>query len=368
MVLKGKTDRTTIAKSAPKVDVRVFVGTPKKTSKNSKSKIFGDDLVNKFRIETTNPGIAKTLKSIGVNDQGLVDKLNIILAYSEPDKAYNCVAQNWSEKDDILSGLLWECDRETIYKKKIVRESELGKKGVTIECNEPCLVAGTDDKCPKCKETGTLYFYIPELLDRGHNALCSLVLGGQFNIIELSDKLVKIQEQFGTIKEVSGIPESYNSVLFTMTRYSDYRLHPIFYGNKMTGKKKSVLTHLVDLNIDQAWLEHYRNIQRITQVQLLGGRPNLRLIQQAVGDDAIEQLPASNNNKYLNPVWQPSKEDGIKLRKLMEDYGWSNNELLKVVKKRYNIEALNDLDQINYKQWQDLLLVIKSPGTKSMYS
>lgn len=370
MVLKDKTDRPTVARRTPKVDVRVYVGTEKKLStKGKNTKIFGHDLVTHFRIATANQAIAKTLKSIGIDNNGLVSELNIILAFSEPEKAFNCVAQNWSEKDDELSGLLWECDREFIYKKKEIRQTRYGKKGVTVDCQEPCLVAGTSDKCPKCGETGTLYFYLPELLDRGHNALCSLVLGGQFNIIELSQKLLNIQQQFGTIKEVQGTPGSYNSVLFTLSRYSDYRKHPIYRNGKTTGKKKDVLTHLVDLNINQQWLTYYRNMQRVMQVQRLGGRPNLKLIRQVVGDDAIAQLPANtNNNQYLNPVWQPSKEHRDELLKLVKQYQWTQPQVLKLIKVRYQFDSLRELDQINYEQWQDLLRAIASPETKSLYN
>lgn len=37
MVLKGKTDRSVLAKYKPKVDVRVYVGTAKKLSANDKN-------------------------------------------------------------------------------------------------------------------------------------------------------------------------------------------------------------------------------------------------------------------------------------------------------------------------------------------
>ena len=289
MVLKGKTDRAKIAENAPKVDLRVYVGTKKKDSKSKPGvKTFGDDLVTHFRLDPVNPSLERAVKKIA-DRNGLVTSLNIIPAFNDPDRFFDCQAQRYSRKGDKLSGLLWQCDRETIYRKKEAVTTKEGIRSRYIECSEPCHLKDDLGKCPAgCQETGTLYFYLPELREYGANALCSLVLSGQFNIVELfSAKILAFYEQLGGF-DAMGMYQTNHSVLFNLTRYTNDRPHPIFQDGKRNGKTKQVPTHLINLNIDPQWYEQYLQIQQLNQVRSLGYRPAPKLIEQCYGEGIID--------------------------------------------------------------------------------
>ena len=373
MVLQGKTDLLTLAKSSPIVDVRVFVGTKKKTNSSGKF-IFGDDLITHFRLESTNPAIASALKKIGVDENNLTPELEIILAYDEPQKAFDCKAQRWSRKEDELSGLLWECDRASIYKKKILVDTPYGKKGRFIDCNEPCPVANTNDKCPQgCAENGTLYFYLPALLDMGYNALCSLVLSGEFNIRELSSRIQAIYNQFGTIKKVTASPGTYNSVLFRLGRYTSDRPHPIIYQGKRTGKTQLKPTHLVSLQIDPNWLAYYQNMQQVMEVQKLGYRPDLKLIRQVYGEGIIEsskeQIASSNNinNQKLIANNFMTRDRIAELQSIWRSHGWTEYALEELLISHFDISDRNALLNINAEVFELLKLSLASEEIKKEF-
>jgi hypothetical protein len=378
VVLYGKTDRTTIAASPPKVDVRVFVGSKKKQGRNG-SLIFGDDLVTHFRVETDNKAIARALSTI-VDKNNLVEELEIILAYTSVEKAFDCKAQRWSRKGDELSGLLWECDRAKIYQKKEVYKTPYGDvRNRFVECNEPCPVSGTQEKCSLgCANTGILYFYLPALLDRGHNALCSLVLSGEFNIRELTQKLYDIESQFGTIKNVTASPSTYNAVLYRLGRYTSDRPHPVIHNGKRTGKTTLKPTHLVSLQIDPNWLTYYQNMQQIMQVQALGYRPNLKLIEQVYGQIAVETpvLPKQTleNTKnllpitsYLLPEWEMTRQLVEELQSLWRSHNWTQTALEELLISYFDISDRRQLMSIDQEQFKQLKLCLASEEIKKEF-
>lgn len=370
MVLYGKTDRTTIAASSPKVDVRVFVGSKKKQNKNG-NLIFGDDLITHFRVETENSAIAHSLKkSTIVDNNNLAEELEIILASKSVEKAFDTKASRWSRKGDTLSGLLWECDRAHIYKKKEEYKTPFGDvRSRYIECSDPCPVAGTNEKCSLgCAETGTLYFYLPALLDMGYNALCSLVLSGEFNIRELTQRLYDIESQFGTIKDVNNSPSTYNAVLYRLGRYTSDRPHPVIHNGNRTGKTKLKPTHLVSLQIDPTWLAYYQNMQQVTQVQALGYRPNLKLIEQVYGEGMVENSryeAASQENllpttSYLLPDWKMDRSKIEELQTLWRSHGWTQSALEEMLFSCFEISDRRQLMSISQEQFEQLKLSLAS--------
>lgn len=371
MVLYGKTDRETVAESAPKVDVRAYVGTKKKPGKSG-NLIFGDDLITHFRLETDNKAIANSLRKLGVDNNGLIEELEIILAYNQVEKAFNSKAQKWSQKGDKLSGLLWECNRREIYKRKEEYETKFGDvRSRFIKCNEPCPVAGTQEKCPLgCGDTGTLYFYMPGLLDFGHNALCSLVLSGEFNIRETTAKLYEIEEQFGTIKDVQGSPSTYNAVLFKLGRYTANRPHPIIHNKKRTGKTKLVPTHLISLQIDHHWLSFYQNMQQMNQVRALGYKPDIKMIQQIYGEVVIEQtsqLPGQQEAIALPPSWKLSRADAQELKNLRIKEGWSEYAYEEMLFDYFQISDRKDILNINQQQFNQIKSNLRSSNFKDAF-
>lgn len=358
MVLKGKTDKITLAEKSPKVDLRVYVGTKKKPSLNNPNTlIFGDDLVTHFRLEPKIKSLERSLKYLA-DDNLLTKSLQIVPAFNDPDKFFDCKAQRYSRKGDKLSGLLWECDRETIYKKKEAVNTPEGVRSRFIEANDPCPLQGQPGTCPSgCKETGTLYFYIPELFRRGHNALCSLVLGGEFNILELSARIQSLYDRLGSF-EAMGMHETNHSVLFNLTRYSAIRPHPVIVNGKRTGKTTDKLTHLVALDIDPAWMEHWQNMQRVYEVKQLGYRPPAKLIQQCYGVDVIEAEIIADNFaptalpqqtvRQIAPTWQMDKIKVEELRTLWQQEGWHESALAELL---YSYFQISDRSQImNFSQ------------------
>lgn len=376
MVLYGKTDKATIKNAPPKVDVRAFVGTKKKVGRTKDGKEYlgyGDDLITHFRLEAQNKAIANSLKRLGVDDKNLIEELEIIAAYSSVEKTFDTKAQRWSRKGDELSGLLWECDRRNIYNKKESYQTSNGDiRYKYVECHEPCPVAETQEKCPNgCADTGTLYFYIPALLDLGHNALCSLVLSGEFNIRELTAALYNIESQFGTIKEVMGSPSTYNAVLYRLGRYTANRPHPVIYQGKRTGKTKQEPTHLVSLQVDPHWLAFYQNMQQFEQVKALGYKPDLKMIQQVYGEVEVlkESTPQLSGNAApaALPSWSMTKERALELKNLRIKEGWSDYAYEELLFDMFDIRDRSEIVNLTEAQFVELKDAIASVATKSAF-
>lgn len=376
MVLKGKTDQKKIADNAPKVDLRVYVGTKKKRSKKDPGiEIYGDDLVTHFRLDPVNPSLERAVSKIADRDN-LVTSLNIIPAFNDPDRFYDCQAQRYSRKGDKLSGLLWQCDRETIYRKKEAVQTKEGTRSRYIKCNDPCRLEDDLSKCPAgCQETGTLYFYLPKLLEYGANALCSLVLSGQFNIIELSAKIWALHDQLGGF-EAMGMYQTNHRALFNLTRYTADRPHPVFQGNQRNGKTKQVPTHLVNLNIDPAWYQQYLQMQQLNEV-----RTNMRLKplcpsplrvspQKLLHQEEVIREPAAranrttrvlpsaqfNNSIEATPASLPfmSADKIEELRSLWHQHQWYPQGLDELLYSSYRISDRRQLYELTPERFEKL--------------
>lgn len=373
MVLYGKTDEVTLSKNAPKVDLRVYVGTKKKPGKNG-GETFGDDLVNRFRLEPKTPAIARAIKDLGVGDDLLVESLQITLAYGDPEKAYNCRAQKYSTRKDNLSGLLWECDRRNIYKEKIPRQTPFGIKNQFVDCQKPCPVAGTDDKCPQgCNDTGTLYFFLPELDRAGYTCMCSLVLSGEYNIRELSAKLATIKQQFGHIGIIPGMPFPFNSVVFDLGRYSAMRKHPTFENGKRSGKTTDKLTHLVSLDINPSWIDGYNKARKVVDLRSLGGKPSVKMIEQVFGGETMEAtivqsvLPPQISTGLLPSAWQMDKAKAKELMDLRVKHGWSESAYSELLYSYFQLGDRAQIMELGEQEFRQLKKYIVNPQKKQEF-
>lgn len=401
MVLKLINDRATIENNKQKPRIRIFKGTEKEIrakANGDEYQISGHDLETFFRIETNDEQIRRILLDKYSNDEEqkqfrarvreinskvrgkiplgddslFLSQLNILLPYEDIDRTFESdMLKNSTKKDDI-SGILWKCDREKIYLKYESYIDQMGHKRVrAVESNQECPIKGTLEDCPYgCQKSGILNFYILELLEYGIHDLCSVSVSGFTDIIEITRYLLEIQEQRGTIKKAISSYFTNHSIPYELKRRKVAIKRPLTEkDNKSnqylrTGKKTNDFTYAIALNINPYWLQWERQNQTINQVQALGYSPDRKLIEQ-VYDVQVLEAKVAEHHKQLNPVQQPlvlmasrtierSEEEIREIKALMKDYGWSLEEMTRLVGDEYYLGDLKEIRLLDDKQFEDL--------------
>ena len=280
--IKGLNDRATLQKKPPVCSISVWKGA-KKTHNRA-----GTSLGSEYRIEAPDrlKSLLKTAYNAREQDGSLfVDGLNIVLAYSEVEKAFTSQMASFTASRPVLF-----CDRQTIHTKFVERRDPYGNVNFQpVQSEEACPVAGTNFNCPnKCMRQGTLYFYIFELSISGCADLARLNVGSVSDNQHLAEELDRIKFDIGSIKISPFVSEKTRSyVVFHLSKRLVKSKFPILENGVRTGKRGTKDEWVVDLKLHPIWQEKYQAHLLREQLLLAGVEPSVRLIEQIYDAECI---------------------------------------------------------------------------------
>lgn len=313
MAIKGLTDKRRVK---PSFYSAVLHNGGRKNSKSKRK--FGDDLKNYFRLELRDPNLKYTLKEMGIpplkssqlttkdgivnptanEDDYLVETLDIFLASDDPEKAFKTSMQLWDH-----SGLLQDCDRQTILSKRENYTDIFGHNRTRMkETNQACPMADQDVSVPctkGCQRSGTLEFYVPQFVDTGGTSKsCKLDVSGFYHFCSILESLEKIKEEFGSILSAPEEYPCYRGIIpLILKRIKIPIKRPVFEQNvtvtqagkkvpKRSGKKANSHAWVVTLEVNPIWKQGYYAWLQHKQIKKLGYSPSVELIRQIPGVDS----------------------------------------------------------------------------------
>lgn len=370
----GVNDRKTLKSKRPFTAFSVHKGMPKKNVISKKTgkeiQIYGDDLEAQYRV-TAEPKVIKKLltfyQSATVLDERnlLVSYLNIVFGFSAGKDTFHTEMNQFRG-----SKIQRSCDGLNIY-----AEYQTDNKGkqTKINCHKPC-AKGDNKDCPLgCKLSGTLYFYILELLVDGNEKLGSIDVGTredcqfvQHFLDELEDDLAERN------KSDHAFAENIKNSPVISEEFRAYKPVVLKKRLKYNAHYKRNYSYL-DLELHPNWVRYYRNYELAREVRLLGHQPDRALIEKAHGakfmrniSQVNEALPQSSSSNSLpgNIAWQPSSEQLNEIETLYEQNNWTKEGLNKLIRDRYN---LTDISQVKADQWSELRNAIASPTAREMF-
>lgn len=349
MGIKGITDRVS---AGVKPDIRIWKGDVKG------DRSAGKTLQDKFRLDIKNITAKKHLinaykeKGLLVQESGefvIVDHLNIFFAYDDSERSFNTKMTGY--EDGKLTRV---CDRQEIYQEREKYSDGTGIRYHMVDCQKPC--EADQEKpfsaCPfGCNRSGTLYFYLWELLDLGVYQLCSIETSSWEDIISLTPKLESIEEQFGSLRNPGIVVGNYyNYIPVILTRANVKISRPILTGKaegyKRTGEKAKGDTWALSIAINPQWMQIYNSQRALNTANQLGYRPNPKLIEQVYGD-VIETQAITSPPINVLPDFK------TRLSEVYRNNGWDKKSWELMMAENFGTTEVDKVEQ-------DLLLAIAS--------
>lgn len=363
--IKGLNDANTLATRPPAATIKVWKG-DKKTKNRA-----GANLENRFRIEAP-PRLRKAIE-LAYNasrrgDSLYVDRLNLVPAYEDKYKTFDCRMAAYSASSPLLF-----CDRETINTKFVQSKDPYGNLYYQPhKTSEPCPVAGTNFKCPKgCSRTGDFYFYLYELLLQGYADFCRLQVHGVADNQTIATVLDETAASIGTIKQSPFVSEQTRTyIIYELTRSQSQYKFPVLENGKRTGKRGTKEDWIVSLSLHPLWLNKYNYHMSRQQLIKSGVNPSPKLIEQICDRSlvaaAVPELPAPADD-VVEPEVECSTPtpfmDEAKFKELAaiwQQHGWHKNAIAEMLFSYFNISDRPALFAIDADTFAEIKRVSKS--------
>ena len=352
----GTNDPATLEeRNFPFFQIQVWKGTKKQNGR------FGKDLGLEFRIELNSDRIPpnnsssalvkrnkvfpireilKRYYSVTEDDEGslYVKNLNIIPYCDNPDVTFFSALAPYKNNKP-----LWFCDKKTIHTKFI------GERGRPVKTNDLCLAQSVYDDCPrKCKEFGSFYFEIFELAMFEIHQTCRLQLTSINDLIFLADFLEKTQKEYNALRKSP----------FFSTQTKTFMVYSLSRIAKSNSYKR--FNYPIFLQLHPLWLKEYNAYLTGTELRNQGLVVPQKLLPFIHGSEFFDM--EIQDAEILDPYainWKPSKSDIELARQLWRQNGWTKDELLKMLKSRFGINSLKEIQTFNIDQFQLLKEILK---------
>ncbi len=397
--IKGINDRNSLDKIGARVKISLFKGTQKLWKKSKSGKYYksaGSDYETFFRIECSQQRLRNLLietysswqeqeefkqkeKEILALTEAkyqeeksltsiYLKEVRILLAYSSLDKSFVCQKVKRSTKVDVLSGIIHECDGETIYCKHESYQDVFGHtRRKIIDTNEPCPVAGTHEQCPHgCQKEGRLYFWIKEISDREIYDISSIGFTGYTDMIELGTYLDQVEATRGDAVTDLSMYDFSHRICYVLKRKKVPIKRPIFESGKRSGKTTDGHTYALALEIDPDWLEKNRIRNRMEKAIACGYQPSPQLIAAVHEIEVLEAEVIPQQQPLL--LSEITSHDIEELRSLWQQHQWTKEGLKKMLDSYFGISLRSEHFQtLTREQFRQLKTAISSEVAREMY-
>lgn len=340
--------------SLGRIEISVFKG------KRKNGNQFGHDLGQYLRIATNNKMAQLMLRqsgSYGVPDENgdfITDKLNIYLAYDDPEKTFQT-----SMKSYDASGLKIVCDRYTICKRRVETTDSKGNVFRPIkDVSDVCPIRNSESLAESCEhgcnKEGNFYFFIKELFDKDVMIPCVLTTHAYQDLTYLTDTLFLIQEMIGSIT-ISPFPamQYRHHIPFFLVRTEVKMKRPVISNNVRTGKKADSKHFALSLQIDPVFMELHRKWQMMKELEsrkLLVSSATVMGLLSGNAETVIDVESVVVETKQL-----PPQKDYSAWYKKLEQY---QNKLVQLSGVEYNLPP--DLKEFNEQQLTTLGKTLKA--------